>query len=105
MWVFSFDAPRGCRVMSGFSEVTVMEPAGYWWVRDDKKWVDDIDKGRGKHLSSHHDAFEGAPRTFRAFKRYLKRRPELRGCEVLLCHGMFDTRGFNLGITAKWVDE
>lgn len=101
MTEFIYDAPRGMRTNRGFDSVTSYD---MWYCHAIGKWVE----ARGPHtaghsLSTHHNAWDGAPRTFKAFKSYLKRHPELKG-RVMLCHRNYIPQNgkpdIHLGITA-----
>ncbi len=107
MWTFKFDAPKNTRILSyGFNSVCV-EETGIWFYPKYNKWLTDEErpeKNYGRY-SSHHNAWEGSPRTFKAFKRYLNKHPELRNKTVTLVHKYRDERGFDYHIEATWVDE
>lgn len=78
MTEFIYDAPRGMRTHRNFESVTAM--GDMWWCNDLGRWVKAGDKAsKGKATSSHHKAWEGAPRTLKALKSYIKRHPELAG--------------------------
>lgn len=96
-WILEFDAPVGRRVMSGFTSVTAFG-SDIWWHHDLQEWGPyNLSTGS---KSSHHSAGEGAPRTVRAFTRYLRKHSNLKGFEVVLCNKFVsDTR---LDVTAKW---
>lgn len=99
MWKFEFDAPRGCRIMKGFWGVTTYDKS---WSPNDGMWVD-----RPQGISSTHHF---GPKSFKAFKRYLRKHPELQECDevvlVYTAHAVDNDGNYmhGYGIKAKWED-
>ncbi len=112
MWKFKFDAPKGSRLMKqGFIWVTcfptdkssdVRSPN---WNANTSKWVFDN--------SWTSTSGEGVrPRCFRAFKRYLRKHPELQveGIDVVLvnryyCKSDCGEHLHDYNIIANWVES
>lgn len=105
-WVLEYDAPKGLRTNRGFGSV-LLEEIGFWYYRDTGVWAEDRPEGDTGWCSTHHHCYEGAPKTTKAFLRYLRKRPYLKGQTVYLNHRCYmEIRGkyIGLGITAKWVE-
>lgn len=71
-----FDKPKGQRLHKhfwGITTTTVM-----WWSVDDNKWIDDIPDNHGT-LSTNKPC-----KTLRAFRRHLRKHPEIRGKAILV---------------------
>jgi len=92
-WIFAHDAPPGARVLKRFFGVTVWN-ANMWFCEDLNKWMT-IDEVPAEFGASSHARCN----SFKAFKRHLRKHPELRGQEVELT-SVFE--GCN--ITARWYD-
>jgi len=72
-----FEAQRGNRVHRNFVGVTNF--SGMWWLFNSKKWVDKLP------MPLTETAGTTAPcRTLRAFRRHLRKHPEIRGKAVLV---------------------
>jgi hypothetical protein len=113
-WKLEFDAPKGLRQMRGFDSITISHPEkNFWWFIGPDRWVDVNNKerpGKGEYeySCSHHDVWRGAPKTVKAFLRYLRKRPELKGCEVWFVHRgvyYFGSEVVRLDVKAVWEDE
>lgn len=95
MWKLTYDAPRGMRVNRYFWAVTTT--GDLWWCYESKKWVDWENKKGSQGFSTHCSG----PKTTKAFLRYLKNHPELKGEEVVFVNNnAYDVCG--LHITARW---
>lgn len=70
-----FDAPVGHRLHKRFWGIT-NNSADLWWSLDERRWMP---YEQGKSLSNMAHC-----RSVRAFKRHLRRHPELAGSEVTL---------------------
>lgn len=78
---FNFHAPRGCRVMSGGFGATQLniDDNDYTWSIEHKKWTKYENRGN-------HGCASNAPcKTFRAFKRMLRKNPHMIG-NLIWCH-------------------
>lgn len=102
MWKFEFEQPPGARILSGrFFGVCHYGHAqedfvDLWWFDEARRWAP-IDELNHKYTASSH-----APvRSFKAFKRHLRKHPELKQVEEVVLVSKFV--GYN--ITARWVDE
>ena len=72
-----FEAQRGNRVHRYFVGVTNF--SGMWWMPSSRKWI----QGLPQKLSE--DVWSSARcRTIRAFRRHLRKHPEIRGKAVLV---------------------
>lgn len=100
MWTYKFDAPAGERMLKRFRSVTTWgknkgQPILWWCYATRTFRESDTDLGYrsfAKGASSH------APiRSFKAFKRFLRKHPELKGYEVVLCNRFEDHN-----VTAIW---
>ena len=92
-WTFAFEAGKPNRLRRYFMDATVwdrQEPT-MWWSYEFEKFVPDGDEGTSG-ASSHSPRI----RTLRAFKRFLRRHPELQGRQVLLVNRYI---GFNVTAT------
>lgn len=74
MWEFEFEATVGTRILRNSWAITTYGPNS-WYGRDSKVWGDNP-KG---YCSTHKDCH-----TFKAFKRHLRKHPELQGQKVVL---------------------
>lgn len=95
MWKLTYDAPRGLRVNRYFWSITTFG-SGLWWCYESEKWVTDTSNSR-KGVSTHCHG----PKTTKAFLRYLKKHPELKGEDVVFVNN----RAYDdceLNITARW---
>lgn len=97
-WKFTFEAENGNRIMKRFRSVTTFRKTDdqefLWWSYKDRvfrTW-----DGPVLDASSNHSE---PVRSFKAFKRFLRKHPELKGYEVVLCHRYI---GYN--VTAEWED-
>ena len=100
MWQFTFEAPVGTRILSdrfmGICHyLKDYSDTHLWWCDEQKQWMP-IDEVLAEHGCSSH-----APgRSFKAFKRHLRKHPELKVAdEVVLCSRF---KGYD--IIAKWVE-
>jgi len=82
-WRFEFDAPVGERMMRRFWGVTLNKD-DLWFGHEEKKWLESTAQSTGGASNWDH-----APRTFKAFKRYLKRHPELSACQEVTLGSLF----------------
>lgn len=92
-WEFEFEAKNGERIMKWFRVCTTF--GELWWCNRDKKFRpfgDGLPEGGSNHSPP--------IRTFKAFKRFLRKHPELQGQEVHLVNryiGHSVTANFNRG--------
>lgn len=94
-WKLTYDAPVGLRTNRGFWAVTTFGPDSMWWHHESKTWLKEIVGACGSHHTG--------PRTTRAFMRYLRNHPELKGQEVVFVNNArYDSTDLN--ITAIWED-
>lgn len=93
-WRFEFDAPLGSRILnSGWGGITCFhKDEALWWNYDLKKWTSRAEGG----VSSHNFG----PKSFKAFKRYLRNHPELKSQEVV-----FVSRYWGHDIRAVWSES
>jgi hypothetical protein len=91
MWVLEFEAPKGTRCHRYFDSVTCMCANSLWWSDEDKKWVplEDIKDSGSSNC--------GPVRTLKAFKRHLRKHPELKGRRVTLA-----SRYHGQNVHAEW---
>lgn len=93
MWKFEFEAPTGTRILKRFFGATTFG-SDIWFVDELNKWMPighvPDDYGCSSHVTC---------RSFKAFKRHLRKHPELRGLEVVLTSRF---EGHN--VTARWVE-
>lgn len=95
MWLFAFDAPAGTRILSrDFFGVTTY--CDRWYSDDDQKWMttEDIPEDHGGY-SSHYIC-----RSFKAFKRHLRKHPELRNADEVVLTSRYDGHD----IHARWYE-
>lgn len=108
-WLITYEAPKGFRINRYFDSVTTYrknddqefisfyEDFNVWSV---KSPVEDYDGWS----SSHHN--RGAPKTYKAFKRYLNNHPELKDYEVVAVnkyYTVFKTgETLRLHLSATW---
>ena len=106
MWKFKFNAPIHCRILSyGFRSVSLSnQDSRLWFYPKFNQWLNDDNRPSEDYgsYSTHHNVWNGAPKTFKAFKKYVERHPELKGSTVTLVHQYYDDRGFNYHIEAEW---
>jgi len=96
-WKLTYEAPVGLRTNRGFWGVTVM--GNNWFSELTGKWSDSI---VGPCSNYDHQ-----PKTTKAFLRYLRKHPELQGCDVQLSHRGYLHHGdtvTHLNIKAEWID-
>lgn len=101
MWKLEYSAPRGLRTNRGFSGVVVLDD-NVWYSYQHSKWLPYEDVGVEGFSTLHYK-----PKTTKAFKRYLKKHPELKPYKVVLVHRHYtvDKCGkflYDLNITAHW---
>jgi hypothetical protein len=91
-WMFCFEAPKGTRILSSrFIGVTTFE-LNLWWSFEHKKWCPMFECGKQGASSTVHC------HSFKAFKRHLRRHPELQTEDtVYLC-----SRFMGHDIHARW---
>ncbi|QIW87799.1 hypothetical protein Ab1vBOLIVR5_gp151 [Agrobacterium phage OLIVR5] len=98
MWHIEYEAEVHSRVNRYFRSITTCrfstDDPYLWWCYDKKKFVP-IEETSGQY-SNHSEG----PRTIKAFKRFLRKHPELKGYEVI-----FVNRYAGLGATAVWIEE
>lgn len=72
-------------MLTSYRSVFVMRKDGQesmWFSHTLRRWIPESEYAKTPGaLGTHHDG-TGAPKTHRAFKRYLRKHPELKGCEV-----------------------
>ena len=73
---FTFDAPKGQRIHKQFWAITV--EGSLWHEHKSGKWVDSVDWDSGSGHSTHYEGIK----SLKAFKRYVKKHPELKGRTV-----------------------
>jgi hypothetical protein len=98
MWKFEFEQPAGARILSGrfFGVCHFDDKADLWWGEDERRWAP-FDELHNMDVCCTH-----APvRSFKAFKRHLRKHPELKKVEEVILVSRFI--GYN--IKARWVDE
>lgn len=96
-WKLTYDAPVGLRTNRGFWGVTVM--GNNWFSELTGKWSESI---VGPCSNYDHQ-----PKTTKAFLRYLRKHPELKGHVVWFSHNSFLSAGgviTSLNIKAEWVE-
>lgn len=98
-WILTFEAPRNQAVHRYFYGCTVrdrQEPS-LWWVDALNRFVAVDDP----ILENHWHCSNSKPiRTLKAFKRFLRKHPELRGRAVRLVN-----RYLGYDVTAEWDDS
>lgn len=88
-----FEAPKGQRLMSRYSSITIMDYGeNGWWIHDERRWGELCGKSASKH----------APRkSVKAFKRHLRKHEKtLAGREIVL-YGRF----VGHTVIVKWKSE
>lgn len=97
MWKIVHQAPKGTRILnSRFLGVCHYGDNDLWWGNDQKKWMPTVRIGYDEIASSH------APcRSFKAFKRHLRKHPELNGVKEVVLTSRY--QGYN--ITAYWIGK
>lgn len=92
MWEFEFEAPRGYRIFRYGCGVTAKD-ASIWYSYKHNRWFPEGKIPKNSLISTHANA-----RTFKAFKRHLRKHGEpLKGATVVWVNRYI---GYN--ITAKW---
>lgn len=97
-WVLEFQAPEGKRIQRYFWSCTVRdrrEPS-MWWVDDLGRWLPCDDPDLKKYC---HGSHSKPIRTLKAFCRFLRRHPELKGRDVALVN-----RYIGFDVIARAVD-
>ena len=95
MWQFEFEAPVKTRILRNhFFGIQHYGKADKWFAEVQKKWLPFVDI----------DLTEGSSNTatcssFKAFKRHLRKHPELQECGEVVLQSRF--MGHN--IIAKWI--
>ena len=92
-WTFTFEAERGQRLMKRFRSCTTF--AGLWYCRLTRKFVP-TERKLPKGGSNHSPPIK----SFKAFKRFLRKHPELIGSEVILV-----SRYIGHNIKANWTQK
>lgn len=95
-WLFYFDAPKGTRILSSRFIGITLHSLSHWWSYEHKKWLPMAECGVKGASST-------APcRSFKAFKRHLRRHPELQiGGAIITLASRFG--GYD--IHARWSTE
>ena len=94
-WAFAFEAPAGeCILSSRFIGVTTY--CDLWWSDTEKKWVDYKEVKDDEIYSSTMTSC----RSFKAFKRHLRKHPELKAADEVI----FVSQFVGYDIRAKWVE-
>ena len=93
MWKFEFDAPVGTRMMKRFFGATTFQ-SDLWYSEVLKKWVPIAEVPDDSLASTH-----ARCNSFKAFKRHLRKHPELRGLEVILA-----SRFMGYDVRARWME-
>jgi len=94
-WEFKFQAENGSRAMRQFDVVQIYykpDQPGLWYYPSKKLWL--------AGCTDSCQNFDRQPKTFKAFKRYLNKHPELRGYEVVLV-----SKWAGYDITAEWKEK
>ena len=100
MWKFEFEQPAGARILSGrFFGVCHWNPSNrdidLWWGESERRWAP-FDELHNMDVCCTH-----APvHSFKAFKRHLRKHPELKLVEEVVLVSRFV--GYN--IKARWVE-
>lgn len=84
-WRFEFEAPVGERMMKRFIGVTTYSD---FWYGDDAVWSKTLDKDQC------YGSTANGVNSFPAFKRHLRKHPELRECESVILVSRFV--GYNI---------
>lgn len=99
-WKLEYEAPRGLGTNRGFWAVHAQ---GLWYYHGVKLWAEDKPEG---YTQGYSNCDTNGPKTTRAFIRYLRRHPELKGYEVYFSHNGYLEHGdgtiTRLGIIARW---
>lgn len=101
MWYVTQETPSWDRIHHGFLWVSVdcCDPAedSLWFEEASQTWKS-LSECTGPCSSSHL-----GPRTLKAFRRYLRKHPELKGRRVRLVHRCYvPGADYGLDITAEW---
>jgi len=91
-WLFYFDAPKGTRILSSRFIGITMFSIDLWWSYEHKKWLPMAEYGNKGASSTVHC------NSFKAFKRHLRRHPELQTGETITLASKFG--GYD--IHARW---
>lgn len=93
-WAFEFEAPAGARILggsfigieAGFGDPAVEFDDIMWWDMDNRRWIPSETFPWGKRNPKRDFASSSsAPcRSFKAFRRHLRKHPELAGRRVRL---------------------
>lgn len=110
-WVINYKAPKGFRVNRYFDSVTTHrisdDQKNVWFYDAYNVWSVDapVDDYKGC-MSTHHSRH--SPKSYKAFKRYLNKHPELKGYEVVLVNRFYNTlktgERIHLHLSALWQD-
>lgn len=73
---FKFTSPKGQRILKQMWGVRV---PGLWFVPDQNIWVHSL-----AGVFTKYTTYDTSVKSFKAFKRYIKRHPELYGEKVIL---------------------
>lgn len=93
MWKFEFDQPAGARILrSRFLGVSNYD--GFWFVPELNRWIGPDERS---NLGMQNYA---TCRSFKAFKRHLRKHPELRKASEVHLRSRF----VDYNIVAKWVE-
>ena len=87
MWKITYDKPAGERCNKLGLWIQVYGDV-CWWNYDQRKWLPDPSGACSNAKGC---------KTLKAFKRHLRKHPELKGQEVILC-----SRYVGYDITANW---
>lgn len=96
-WKFDFDAPAGSRILrSRFIGIIHFANNDLWWADKQKKWLNPAEMDDDEYYGN------TAPcDSFKAFKRHLRKHPELRKLDEVVLVSRF--KGYD--IRARWVDK
>lgn len=95
-WVYEFEALAGNRFMKRFlCATTFCHEDAAWWCNRSKRFVAD-----GEPLPDGGRNNSPPIRSFKAFKRFLRKHPELRGADVTLVN-----RYVGYDVKATWQDD
>lgn len=95
MWQFTFEAPVGTRVLKRCFGVTTYGKSDVWFCDELDKWLPISEVPEDYGASSN-----ATCRSFKAFKRHLRKHPELKTVDEVVLTSRFI--GHN--ITARWVE-
>lgn len=73
-----FEQQKGMRFHSQFLWI-IVRGAGLWWSEERHKWINSADRENGESLST-----ACRCRSLRAFRRHLRKHPEINGKAVLV---------------------